>query len=85
METNITQLILVVFAVLFFLMLIGALVLWRGTVNKTKWDVNLQSLSCPNCGKEAPLARKPRNWRQALWGGHTCECGTEYDKWGVEV
>jgi hypothetical protein len=41
---------------------------------------------CPNCGEPAPAIRKPRNRRQRLWGGATCEeCGVEYDKWGRPV
>jgi hypothetical protein len=32
------------------------------------------------------VIRKPKNRRQALWGGWTCEaCGLEYDKWGRTV
>ena len=37
---------------------------------------------CPNCGANLPTVRRPRNLRQALWGGWTCEtCGKEFDKW----
>lgn len=41
---------------------------------------------CPKCGKEQPRVRRPKNLRQALWGGYTCEsCGTEMDKFGKEI
>jgi hypothetical protein len=56
-----------------------------GTVTKNRWGINLDPITCPNCGNvtSALGARKPKNLRQTLWGGATCEvCGTEYDKWG---
>jgi hypothetical protein len=38
---------------------------------------------CPECHTPAPHYRKAANWRQALWGGWTCEnCGSELDRHG---
>ena len=40
--------------------------------------VNLKKVNCPDCGAEQPKIRKPKNLRQVLWGGNTCEnCGCE--------
>ncbi len=51
-----------------------------------RWGINLRPVRCPKCGKPAPAVRWPKNRRQALWGGWTCEaCGTEFDKWGQRV
>ncbi|MBY0512580.1 MAG: hypothetical protein K2P78_01555 [Gemmataceae bacterium] len=77
---------LVVFAVLFGLF---ALVV-RDTVRRRGWwGVNVKGLAgaeCPRCGEPLPAVRKPKNRRQVLWGGWTCdECGCEIDKWGREV
>lgn len=48
----------------------------------TKLGVNLSEAKCPNCGNPFPRVRTPKNFRQAMWGGWTCEkCGTEFDKW----
>jgi hypothetical protein len=41
---------------------------------------------CPECGDPPPLARKPKNRREMLWGGWTCEnCGTACDRKGRRV
>jgi hypothetical protein len=65
----------------------GAVLMIRDTARKRgRWGINLQPVRCPECGEAAPTVRRPKNWRQALWGGCTCaECGTEYDKWGQAV
>jgi hypothetical protein len=44
-------------------------------------------IPCPDCGTiQEGKPRIPRNRRQALWGGNTCEkCGCSYDKWGRRV
>ena len=62
----------------------GAVRVIRDTVRKQgRWGINLQPVRCPKCEAPAPTVRRPKNRRQALWGGCTCEeCGTEYDKWG---
>jgi hypothetical protein len=64
-------------------LLIGAVLVIRDTVRKRgRWGINLRPVRCPKCGEPAPAIRRPKNRRQALWGGCTCEqCGTEYDKW----
>ena len=65
----------------------GAALVVRDTVRKRgRWGINLRPVRCPECGAPAPAVRRPKNRRQALWGGCTCEeCGTEYDKWGQPV
>jgi len=41
---------------------------------------------CPECGLPVPQVRRPTSWRQALWGGWTCDgCGTEMDRYGNEL
>jgi hypothetical protein len=53
---------------------------------KGKWGINLSKVACPKCAEPMPVVRKPKNKRQALWGGWTCrKCGCEMDKYGVEV
>ena len=65
----------------------GAFLVIRDTVRRRgHWGINLRPVCCPECGEPAPTVRRPKNRRQALWGGCTCEeCGTEYDKWGQRV
>jgi hypothetical protein len=65
----------------------GAVLVIRDTVRKRgRWGINLRPVRCPECDEPAPAIRRPKNRRQALWGGCTCEqCGTEYDKWGRPV
>lgn len=48
-----------------------------------KIGLNLSSdLKCPACGDPFPALRRPKNFRQVMWGGWTCEkCGSEFDKW----
>lgn len=48
-----------------------------------RMGLNLASdLECPNCGAPFPATRIPKNFRQAMWGGWTCErCDEEFDKW----
>lgn len=51
-----------------------------------RWGMNLKPTSCPECQTPAPAFRTPKNARQAMWGGWTCErCGLELDKWGRPV
>jgi DNA-directed RNA polymerase subunit RPC12/RpoP len=49
----------------------------------SKMGLNLSGdLKCPNCGTPAPAVRRPKNFRQFMWGGWTCaNCGKEFDKW----
>jgi hypothetical protein len=40
-------------------------------------------VTCPSCGTEMPLFRKPTSVSQGMWGGYTCpKCGTEMDARG---
>jgi hypothetical protein len=37
---------------------------------------------CPSCDAPLPAVRRPKNFRQMMWGGWTCaNCGKEFDKW----
>lgn len=66
---------------------VGAVLVIRDTVRgRGKWGVNTKQVHCPRCAEPAPMVRVPKNRRQMLWGGCTCEkCGLEYDKWGRAV
>lgn len=45
-----------------------------------------RAISCPKCGTEMPLFRKPASVGQAAWGGYTCpKCGTEMDRSGKAI
>ncbi len=58
----------------------------RGTVRQTQAGINLNRIVCPRCGAPQPAIRKPKNMRQAMWGGNTCpQCGLEMDKWGRAI
>ena len=46
-----------------------------------RWGRN----TCPRCGAKQPLIRRPQNERQMLFGGGTCACGCEMDKYGKEI
>lgn len=51
-----------------------------------KLGVNLNRVFCSNCNEKQPVIRKPKNKRQALYGGYTCKkCGTEMDKYGTII
>lgn len=66
---------------------VGMILVVHGTIFKTRWGINTASrIECPRCGKVRGQIRVPRNFRQALWGGGTCEqCGLEVDKWNRPV
>jgi hypothetical protein len=67
------------------LVLVGAVVvIVLATRNKSKLGVNLNRVKCPRCGALLPVVRAPANAEQAMWGGWTCACGCEVDKWGRE-
>jgi hypothetical protein len=62
----------------------------RDTVRQRgRWGLNFKGLAgtdCPRCGASLPPAQFPKTFRQALWGGWTCDdCGCEIDKWGREI
>lgn len=51
-----------------------------------RMGINVRREDCPRCGQKLPVVRRPKNLRQAMWGGWTCErCGVELDKWGRPV
>ena len=59
------------------------LTVYQTIQRKGRWGINFDKPDCPRCGAPTPTFRKPENFRQAMWGGWTCqECGTEIDKWG---
>lgn len=65
---------------------VGAVLVVWGTIRKNRWGMHFENVYCPKCGTEAPMTRKPKSTREALWGGWTCSaCGTEIDKWGREI
>ena len=52
----------------------------------SKWAINIKQTYCPECGTALPKVRTPKNMRQFLWGGWTCEaCGTEVGKLGQRL
>ena len=69
----------------FVAIVFGLIMIFAGTKGKEKWGINLGTVTCPRCKTPQPKARTPQNTRQALWGGSTCVCGCEMDKWGREV
>ncbi len=74
--------IAIVLYLLFTLLFIVSTIMRKGGMG-----INFEALGnevlCPRCGQAFPRRRIPRNFRQALWGGGTCEnCGCECDKWG---
>jgi hypothetical protein len=65
---------------------VGVILVIVGTVTKTRWGINLDSVHCPKCNVLLPTIRSPRTKQQAIWGGSTCNsCGCEVDKWGREL
>lgn len=65
---------------------LGLVLVILGTIRKTRWGINLESVNCSRCGSSMPKIRKPTSLSQALWGGVTCtRCGCNTDKWGREV
>ena len=72
--------------ILVALFVAGGIALLWGTKRKNKLGFNLKRTVCPACGTQAPIIRKPRSFKQAMWGGWTCtKCGQEIDKWGRAV
>lgn len=76
-------LLIVILVLIIILVFIFCYMLFR---KKSLWGINPKRMICPNCKKPLPLVRKPKNLRQALWGGSTCpQCGTEVDKRRKEI
>jgi hypothetical protein len=65
--------------------LIASVVILRNLSGRkdSKMGINLASgQKCLHCGANLPAVRKPKNFRQMMWGGWTCEnCDKECDKW----
>jgi len=59
----------------------------HGSLYKTRWGINFGwSGECPACHNHRPMFRIPRNFRQFLWGGGTCQrCGLEVNKWNHPI
>jgi hypothetical protein len=50
------------------------------------WILRLPEPICPECGAPLPLFRKPRTFKQGLWGGVTCrQCACELDRKMQEI
>ncbi len=78
--------LLVIASIVLVLLIAGAIAIYLGTKNKTKWGINTKPVNCPRCGAPSPGIRKPENMQQALWGGYSCTgCSTNIDKWGRKV
>jgi hypothetical protein len=72
--------------VVFGLLAIGLVLVIYGTVAKNRWGINFGAVSCPCCNLALPQVRKPKSFRQAMWGGYTCQnCRAEVDKWGRQI
>jgi hypothetical protein len=68
------------------LVMIGlSLVLIDTLRGKGRFGINTELPLCPRCGEKAPAIRVPTSINQFLWGGFTCKCGCEIDKWGHEL
>lgn len=72
-----------VIVLMIFFIASGLIKFWPKT---GKMGINLKKVNCPECGATASMVRKPKNLKQALWGGWTCDiCGTEMDKYGIKT
>jgi len=46
----------------------------------------IHPISCPRCTSMMPALRWPTSFRQAMWGGWTCQsCGCEIDRSGAAI
>lgn len=85
------MLVLIVITAVCALPMLAGLAMFVMTIVDTirqqgRWGINFQGASCPQCKQAAPTLRMPKNARQALWGGWTCErCRIEIDKWGKPI
>jgi hypothetical protein len=71
-----------VFYSLPIILLVLTVLLWP---REGPMGINLARVYCPKCGLKMPIVRRPQNQRQAMWGGWTCPCGCEMDKYGKEI
>ena len=68
------------------ILLIIVIIMVGGTAAGIMNALGRRELTCPGCGSHMPRIRKPKNMRQAMWGGSTCaHCGTEMDKVGTAI
>ena len=79
--------VLTLLAILFISVPVLYVVVLISTKKKSgEMGINREPVYCPKCGERAPEVRKPRNTKQLLWGGWTCnKCACEFDKWGKEL
>jgi hypothetical protein len=76
----------VAFGVVVTAILIGLPLVVYGTFAKNRWGVNFDQINCPRCQLPVPKTRKPKSWREMLWGGAICDqCGCPIDKWGNSI
>jgi hypothetical protein len=67
------------------LFVVAALLFWLWP-RTGRIGINTRTVFCPRCQTKAPLVRVPKNTRQLMWGGWTCQkCECEFDKYGNEV
>jgi len=76
---------LLILPIILGVLFLGYKFLMVSTKKKTKFGVNVEDVYCPVCNSLQPKIRKPANLRQALWGGYTCHCGCEMDKYGFKI
>ena len=56
------------------------------SITTKDFGIHLKTVVCPQCKSEQPQIRKPKGWREILFGGYTCEkCSCKMDKSGKEI
>jgi hypothetical protein len=71
------------------LLLVSLPLLFGGAV-WSRWHAQRRGIGmfgavCPRCAEPLPTIRKATSWREALWGGWTCQnCGCKVDRYGRE-
>lgn len=74
------------FGVLFGVSVVLAVFIVLLVYTKRKTEQINASGGCPVCHGDVPAFRRPTSFRQALWGGWTCEtCGTDLDRNGMKL
>ncbi len=74
-----------VFVIVFAFLFLGYWFIKNATNRKSKFGINLGLVQCPNCDAPQPKIRKPASIKQTLWGGTTCKCGCEMNKYGDKI
>lgn len=73
----------IIYAIVFVGMIIFFI---KKSRDKSNLGINLKRVYCPSCGTKQAFIRKPKNSRQAMYGGSTCpKCNTEMDKYGQMI